>query len=344
MKSKNVLSIAVVAILIAGCEQQDYKKNVETKPVKVKTMVVTTSIANNQNSYSGTFEEMSGTSLSFPTIGTLKSINVSEGEIVRQGQLIATIDDASTKNAYDAALAAKEQALDAEKRMKQLYDKGSLAEIQWIEVQTQVRQALSTEKIAKKQLDDTKLYSPFTGFVVSKQTEVGQNVAPGMSVVKLVKIDQVKIKISVPEEEISDIQKGQTLNIVVPALGGKNFVAKVVEKGVSADPLSRSYEVKGIVDNPNHELLPGMIALVNTKYLKEKDNNLIALPANIVQIDSDNKPFVWSVVNSTAQKTYITIGRNIGDQIEITSGISNGDKVICLGQQKVSNGMEVIDN
>lgn len=344
MKSKNVLSIAVVAILIAGCEQQDYKKNVETKPVKVKTMVVTTSIANNQNSYSGTFEEMSGTSLSFPTIGTLKSINVSEGEIVRQGQLIATIDDASTKNAYDAALAAKEQALDAEKRMKQLYDKGSLAEIQWIEVQTQVRQALSTEKIAKKQLDDTKLYSPFTGFVVSKQTEVGQNVAPGMSVVKLVKIDQVKIKISVPEEEISDIQKGQTLNIVVPALGGKNFVAKVVEKGVSADPLSRSYEVKGIVDNPNHELLPGMIAFVSTEQRNGNDNNMIALPANIVQIDSDNKPFVWSVVNSKAQKNYITIGKNIGDKIEITSGISYGDKIICAGQQKVSNGMTVSDN
>ena len=71
------------------------------------------------------------------------------GRWFARGQLIATIDETSLQSAHEAALAAKEQALDAEERMRLLHDAGSLQEIKWIEVQTQVRQALSAEKIAK---------------------------------------------------------------------------------------------------------------------------------------------------------------------------------------------------
>ncbi len=328
------------AIMLSSCSHNSEKTR-EVKPVKVKTITVANTAKDDTQGYSGTIEEASGTSLSFSSIGTIKSVDVSEGQMVSQGQLIASIDEVSVQNAYDAALAAKEQALDAEKRMKQLYDAGSLTEIKWIEIQTQVRQAISAESIAKKSLADTKLYAPTSGYILQKQAEVGQSVAPGITVVKLVKIDQVKVKISVPEEEISKVRKGQSLEVSVPALGGKKFSATVTEKGVSADPLSRSYEVKGVIDNKSHELLPGMIAQVATDKVQPAESAQITLPAEIIQIDYDNKPFVWIVENSKAQKAYVTIGQNVGNDVEIVSGITLGQKVICLGQQKVSNSMLV---
>ena len=128
----------------------------------------------------------------------------------------------------------------------------------------------------------------------------------------------------------------------VAALGDKTFEAKVTEKGVTADALSRSYEVKGIISNPQHELLPGMIAEVSLSgSLMTSPQKHLSLPAEIIQIDADNKPFVWTVVDGRAQKTYVTLGQNIGDNVQITEGLKDGDNVICEGQQKVSNGMEV---
>jgi len=328
--------------MLGSCSEKSGEETT-VKTVNVKTMMVQQVAADGQQGYSGTIEEMSGSSLSFASVGILKSVSAGEGQMVRQGQLIATIDETSLQSAYEAAQAAREQALDAEQRMRLLHDAGSLPEIKWIEVQTQVRQALSAEKMAKKALTDTRLYAPFSGYVAEKLAEAGQSVAPGVPIVKLVRIDHVKVSISVPEEEIAQIHTGQSLQVKVPALGGKTFEAKVVEKGVTADALSRSYEVKGIIGNPQHELLPGMIAEVHlgTMGTSQHMEQTITLPAEIIQIDADNRPFVWTVVNDKALRTYVTLGQNIGDNVQITEGLMAGDKVICEGQQKVSNGMKV---
>jgi len=197
--------------------------------------------------------------------------------------------------------------------------------------------------MAKKALTDTRVYAPFSGYVAEKQAEAGQSVAPGVPIVKLVRIDHVKVSINVPEEEIAQIHIGQLLHVKVPALGGKTFEARVSERGVTADALSRSYEVKAVIQNPQHELLPGMIAEVRLGIMKvsQPTEQSIALPAEIIQIDADNRPFVWTVVNGKAQKTHITLGQNMGDNVQITDGLKEGDKVICEGQQKVSNGMTV---
>lgn len=342
MIKKTCMMLLSGTLMLGSCSEKSGQETT-VKTVNVKTMTVQQMAADDQQGYSGTIEEMSGSSLSFASVGTLKGVSASEGQMVRQGQLIATIDETSLQSAYEAALAAREQALDAEQRMRLLHDAGSLPEIKWIEVQTQVRQALSAEKMAKKALTDTRLYAPFSGYVAEKQAEAGQSVAPGVPIVKLVRIDHVKVSISVPEEEIAQIHTGQSLQVKVPALGGKTFEAKVAEKGVTADALSRSYEVKGIIGNPQHELLPGMIAEVHlgTMGTSQHMEQTITLPAEIIQIDADNRPFVWTVVNDKALRTYVTLGQNIGDNVQITEGLMAGDKIICEGQQKVSNGMKV---
>ena len=153
----------------------------------------------------------------------------------------------------------------------------------------------------------------------------------------------MKVSISVPEEEISQIRTGQLLQVKVSALGGKTFEARVSERGVTADALSRSYEVKAVIQNPQHELLPGMIAEVSLENMTESlpTEQAIELPAEIIQIDADNRPFVWTVIDSKAHKAYVTLGQNTGDNVQISEGVKAGDNVICEGQQKVSNGMKV---
>ena len=87
------------------------------------------------------------------------------GDRVAKGQLIATVDPFSMQSSYDAAKASLAQAEDAYRRMKELYDKGSLPEIKWVEVQSKLQQAKSMEEVARKNLDDCKLYAPFSGII-----------------------------------------------------------------------------------------------------------------------------------------------------------------------------------
>ncbi len=343
MKPKHI-ALLILTVLTACNEPQNVEHSTP-KVVKVKTLTVHKTSLENSRTYSATIEETGGTALSFASAGTIGKIYVSVGQTVTKGQLIAEIDPISAQNAYEAAKASKEQALDAEKRMKQLYDAGSLSEIKWIEVQTQVKQAVSMEQIAHKSLTDTKLYSPTSGYVADKMAEAGQNAAPGVPIVKIVHIDKVKTSFSVPEGEISDIKNGQQVEITVAALDNKIFNASITEKGITADPLSRSYTVKAEIANPNRELLPGMIcsaALIDAN--QSAASKAVTVDANIVQIDSDNKPFVWTVNNETAQKAYISIAGNFGDKVIVGSGLNDGDKIIAQGAQKVSNGMKVIEN
>lgn len=332
------LATVLCSIMLQSCS--DNKPVATVQPIKVVAQEIKALPIDGSASFSGTVEEESGSAISFSAMGTVERVYVEAGQTVGKGTLIATIDPATARNAYDATLAARQQAEDAYARMKQLHDAGSLPEIQWIEVQSKLRQAISSEQIAKKSLTDCKLYAPFAGYISEKPVEAGQNVIPGMTVAKIVKIDRVKIKISVPEDEIASVKKGQMVTVWVDALGGRQYTGRVTERGVVANPLSRSYDVKVTIDNPRHELLPGMVCLASFAD-SNSSATAVMLPARIVQIDIDNRPFVWIIQKGTAHKNYVTTGDSHGDNVVITSGLQQGDKVIVNGQQKVSEGTAI---
>lgn len=324
--------------LMTGCHTKT--NTAETAPVKVTVEKIKLSATDGTQCFSGTVEESNGSALSFVTGGTIRQIFVSPGQMVAKGELLAEVDPTSLQNAYEATLATRQQAEDAYARMKQLHDNNSLPEIQWMEVQSKLKQAIAAEQIAKKSLNDTKLYAPFGGFISAKTAETGQNVLPGMPVLNLVKITQVKVKIAVPENEIASIRKGETVSVKVSALGDKTYTGTVTEKGVAAHPLSRSYDVKAVVDNRNHELLPGMVCNVSRQ--QNGTPAAIILPTPVVLLDGTNREFVWINANGKAEKRIVETGDLTPSGIIIRSGLAEGEEVIVSGQQKVSEGMKII--
>lgn len=372
------MAISAILLLATSCNKP--KQPVENA-VQVKTITVSPSPLNNAESYSGTLEEDNGVSLSFPVGGTVKQVNIAEGQNVQARQLIAVLDATTLDNLVSASSAtvsqaqaavgqaraglaqaekSAAQALDAYKRMKLLHDNGSLPEMKWVEVQTQYQQAQDAvsqvrqqvnqaeaavktahaqKNISLKNLHDTRLFAPSTGYISRSMVTAGQNIAPGQPVAMLVDIRQVKVKISVPETDIAHIHVGQPLHFMVSSMPGRMFTARITEKGVAADPVSRSYEVKATAANADRKLLPGMVC---DAYIEQPQHtNILTLPANIIQIDIDNHPFVWTVVNGEALRTSVELGQNTGDNVQIVSGLSYGSKVIVEGQQKVSNGTKV---
>lgn len=336
MKKNYLTTTLWMAILLTGCQRNDNQAT-EKQPIKVKVITVSASTDGQGKSYSGTVEEGNGTYLSFPVMGTVKTLHFHLGQHISKGQLLATLDSTSMQSSYNAARASLVQAEDAHQRMKELHDKGSLPEIQWIEVQSKLQQAQALEEIANKNLKDCKLLAPFEGIIAEKSIEVGQNVTPGIPVAKLVTAHHLKIKIAVPETEITDVRLSQRVDIKVPALGGKLLTGTIEEKGIIAHPLSRSYEVKIHIDNDAKDLMPGMITEVVLRKDTEKDACYI-IPANIVQLDEKNNNFVWIEKDGKASKQIIKCGEFTPKGVTVVSGLQNGTQVIVEGQQKVCEG------
>ena len=120
------------------------------------------------------------------------------------------------------------------------------------------------------------------------------------------------------------------------ALGNAVYYGKVVERGVSADPLSRTYDVKLLVNNPGHRLLPGMICNVYTRF--QRGQTSVFVPATVIQLNPDNRMFVWVINNGRATKRYINYVGDTSQGVRVNGGLLPGDQLIVDGQQKVSEG------
>ncbi|MDD4821319.1 MAG: efflux RND transporter periplasmic adaptor subunit [Bacteroidales bacterium] len=335
-KLKYVFVIALVSM--TGCTgKKETSGSNGVIPVKVQEARL--SLEANECNYVGTVEEISGSSLSFQMAGNVQKVFVSEGESVSKGQLLAVLDKATVKNMYEAALSTLKRAQDGYERLSALYEKGSLPEIKFVEIQTSLQQAQSAERIAHKNLDDCNLYAPFNGVIADRSVEPGMNVVPGVSVFKLVTIDKVKVKASIPENEISQMKEGQTARVNVAALNHKVFEGIIKEKGVMANPLSHTYEIKVELNNPDKELMPGMVCEV----LISSDTTAkgIIIPNNAIQILNAGEHFVWLFKDGVARQKLVTTGAITNQGVVVTSGLAQGDKVIVEGNQKVSEGMKI---
>ena len=340
MEKKYLVAVLIASFILVGCQNKTVSDSVDNKVTKVKIMQVSDSKLTVSKRYSGTVEESTGTSLSFPVPGTIDKVYVKTGDRVVKGQIMASVDTTVIKSSYNAVKAALDQAQDAYNRLKQLHDEKSLADIKWVDVQSKLQQAQSMERMAEKNLKDCYLRAPFSGVVAEKKMEIGQNVVPGVPVVKIVTMQQVKVNVSVPEDDIKDIKIGDKAVLHVKSAKDGFIEGSVVEKAVVANPLSRSYEVKIAVDNKDNRLLPGM---VTETYITGSNNQVlgVVLPANVIQIDERNNNFVWINNGGKASKRIVSCGAYTAEGVVISEGISNGDEVIIFGQQKVSEGSAI---
>ena len=355
---RKIVIMMLASSLIVSCGKKADEQG-KTEPVKVKEMIVGEAglaavgsqieewgKASTGTNYSGTVEEENGVALSFSMGGTIQQLRVKVGDHVRRGQLIASVDPTSIKNSFDMAHATRQQAEDAFKRMKQLHDKGSLPDIKWVEAQSQLQQAVSAENIARKNLGDCNLYAPMDGVISEKNAEVGQNAAPGMPIAKLVTTRVLNVKIAVPESEMASIHVRQRAKIQVQALNGRWFNGYVMEKGVIADPVTRSYSVKIRVEGASDGLLPGMVSSVSLDNVSTASSvsdgkTGILIPASLVQLGDDNSNFVWVDEGGKAVRRTIVCGEYMSNGVSILSGLKPGDKLIVEGQQKVCIGTKL---
>ena len=329
-------------ILVSSCTSK--KEQNEKAPTRVTTEIVSTALNASGQTYVGIIEECEATAVSFTSMGVVKRMLVNEGQAVAKGQLIAEMDDTQARNLLNGAEAQMNQANDALERYKMLHDNGSLPEVQWVEIQSKVAQAKSQLEVAKKNLADCRLVAPVSGIVGKRLVNAGETAMPSQAVVNILDISTVKVKVAVPEAEISGIG-ANTSSIIKVEAGNGSFKGARIEKGVQADALTQTYDIRIHVANGERKLLPGMVASVSLSPVPSPkgEGSSRFVPVTAVQRKADGSLFVWMVANdSTAHRATVHTGETMGNRIVITDGITEGGRIVTEGYQKLSENTKVV--
>jgi len=345
MKKINLILGLTVVILISGCGEEKSTGNKisdSKKSIKVKTIIVEEPTQNIILGYSGIIVPTLAIPLSFQLPGSLNKIYVDEGDHVRKGQTLAELDKTSFQNIFLAAQAMQNQAKDAYDRLKTVHDKGSLPEIQWEEIKSKLEQANSSAQIAKQNLDNCSIIASTQGIIGSRNAEVGSTIIPGNPIFKLVIIDEVFVRVSVPENEINRIKKGQIVRIQIPAIGNDSYSGQVEKIGVMANPISKTYEIKIRVKNTNLKIKSGMVS--NVEIIIQDPNSKITIPYQAVIKNGDDHNYVFKVNSktNTVEKKIVEVGELSNNMIQIISGVSVGDILVVEGQHKLADNYTVI--
>ena len=344
MNKLNIFAAMISITMLMACGKSE--KNYEVEALKVTTETVSAGTSSVRKHYVGKVEEDSSTPVSFTGMGTVNRVYVQEGQYVAKGQLIAEMDPTQCENTLQAAKASLDQALDAQERMQMLHESQSISDIDWVNVQTKVRQAQSSLDMASKAVKDCRLLAPCSGIIGKKEMENGMTALPSQPVCTILDIAKVKVKVSVPEKEIAFFNpmqnRGKGVTVSAEALDGKTFRSTHFIRDVQGDVLTHTYDVRFIVLNPRLELLPGMVVYVTTD--AEDGNNgsrMMTVPVRSVQQSANDTQFVWLAKDGKAHRQPVEVGQVQGDRIVIYSGLAEGDKIIVEGYQKVSEGSAV---
>ena len=330
---KKIMICLMALCVLYSCGEK--KKSGVKAPTRVTTLLASPAFVDGGQTYVGIIEESEGTSVSFTGMGAVKRMLVNEGQHVNAGQLIAEIDDTQARSALKHAQAQMVQD-------KQLHDAGSLPEMQWVEVQSKVAQAQSQLDMAKKNLADCRLIAPVSGIIGKKLINAGETAMPSQAVATILNINTLKVKVAIPEAEMNSINPSTQSTITVDAVG-EELKGGRIEKGVQADALTHTYDIRINVANPKQKLLPGMVTTV--KFINEGSQAIsgISVPVTAVQRGTDKSYFVWIVdSNNTAHRNKVSVGSTSGNYISITEGIKVGQRIVTEGYQKLSEGTKVV--
>lgn len=335
-----ILSILLVfsSFLLSSCKKEE-KKSYEKRPIPVQIMTIDSMSTENSHIYIGTMEENINIPLSFLSGGTVTSIYVKAGDKVKSGQKLASVDNSQIRNMLASAQAKLNQAEDGYKRVKQVYDAGGATEVKLIEIRTQRDEARSLVSTLKKQLSDCTLKSPQDGIIGECNVKIGENVLPGQKAVTLLGIDDLNVKINVPESEMTNVNIGDKARIIVNALNDSILYGSIKSQAIMPNKLTHSYEITISLDSATQKekLLPGMVCRVS---LNSNNIHGYILPGKCIQIGQNCKT-VWLIREGKAVRTEVKTGEFVSNGVLITDGLKHGDKVVTSGFHKLYNGCEV---
>lgn len=276
--------------------------------------------------------------------GILIRVFVKEGQYVRKGQQLAKIDDGGLSQQVAQLQIQADLAKTTFERQERLWNQKIGSEIQYLQAKSTYEAQQKAVDQLQQQVGKTIVRAPFSGTIDNVITEQGSVVAPGQSqLFRIVNLKDMYIETDVPERYISNVTRGKEVKVEFPILG-KSLDAKIRQAGNFINPANRTFKVEVAVPNKDKTIKPNLTAKLRINDYTNKKALLI--PQSIISENAEGQQYVYTIADkkgslAKARRVIIETGKTQGDNIEVLSGLNNGDEIIQEGARSVKDGQEV---
>lgn len=186
--------------------------------------------------------------------------------------------------------------------------------------------------------------APFDGIITIRNAATGNMVTPnsangGRELFRMANFDVLRIYVAIPQANVPDVQAGQTAEVYSGDLNGRKFIGKVSRTANALDEMTRTQRAEVRVDNPRHHLLPGMY--VQVKFLGAKPRSLVLIPGDTLLTRSDGLYVAVVAEGATVHMQKILIGRDLGPQVEVVTGLTGTELLVVNPSDAVKPGVRV---
>jgi membrane fusion protein, multidrug efflux system len=359
MRYLQPILLIIFAFVLVACSDEVVEEEKSFRPIKYETVKYLDTV--NTRTFSGISKTERVTQLSFRSTGVLSTFDIRLGQVVKQGQLLASLDNVQARLNYENAISSKNSAESQMKtsklnfdRVRVLFEKGAsalsdfeAAKNSYRTAQQSYNSAVRSVAIQKEQINYGYLYAPESGVISSVDVEINENISAGQPVATLNAGNGMEIKLGLPESVINLVQKDMSVKVSFTSLDNANFDAKVLEVSPSLNADTATYPVTIVLDKPIDSVKSGMSANVTFNFEgteQSKDKQRLIVPTEAVGED-DNGRFVFKLKSqgeiAIVEKVKIEIGSLTPKGFEVNAGLQLDDKIAVAGLQTLLNGQEV---
>ncbi len=311
----------------------------------------------------GTMTASQGVDINTQVAGVVVDVSIESGQDVQEGSTLVQLDIAVETADLASNKATMEEAEVAYQRQTDLIAKRVTSEANLDQARAKRDTSAAAVKRTQAVIDQKTIKAPFSGRLGIRKVEKGQYVSPGMALVSLQALDPIRVDFPMPEQLISKLKVGQTIQLTVDTFGKHSFKGEIQSLDARVAQDTRTLLIRGLLPNPDpqHKLLPGMFA--NVVVLAGEPRDVVTVPRTAVTyslygdsvyvVKAADKP-AQSQAGGAAQSSepalvadrrFVRTGEAREDRVAITEGLKAGEQVVTTGQVKLNPGASIhIDN
>ncbi len=290
----------------------------------------------------GTIEAEKDAFISPEISGQIKVIHVEEGQLVNKGQLLISLTTSVIESNIDEVETNLELAREMYKKQKNLWEQQIGSEVQYLQSKNSVKSLEAKLQTLKAQLEMSKIQAPFSGIVNTIFQKEGELASPGMQLLQMVNIENLKVITDVSEKYISDVEEGDEVKVSFPSYPDVSLNLPVVRVSKVIDPNSRTFEIEMKLRNDRGEFRPNLIANVLINVFSSESAYVV--PSKILKKDMRGY-FLYKAETrdslNVAVKQYVKPGLSHDEVTMILEGLQKDNKIIVDGYNLVSDGVNV---
>jgi membrane fusion protein (multidrug efflux system) len=271
------------------------------------------------------------------TSGPIVELAVEEGDLVREGQTLARLDDREARARLEISRVTLNETRLAFERAQNLQDETLISPEEYERAKSAFESARAQVEQDEIQLDYTHITAPFGGLIVTRYIKFADQIASNEPLFRVSDFDPLLCPIQVPERELSKLRQGQRAYLTVEPWPGERFEARVLRISPVVDAGTGTIKVT-LETRPQGKLRPGMFSRVFVE--TDTRNDALVIPKAALSLESIGDT-VYVVDGDVASRREIELGFAEGDFVEARSGIDEGERVVVVGQDGLSDGTPI---